>query len=142
MIHLSIITPEEVAFTGEAESITIPTAAGEITVLTGHIPLVSTLEPGTIIVRDGKGGERFFAVSHGVVEVDHTTIRILSDIADRVESLEEEAIEQAKRRAEEAVKSQRQGDREGFVQATAILDRELARLKSVRRRRSSSRRHP
>lgn len=142
MIHLSIITPEEVAFTGEAESITIPTAAGEITVLTGHIPLVSTLQPGTMIVRDGKGGEQFFAVSRGVVEVEHNTIRILSDIADRVESLEEDAIEQAKQRAEEVLKKQRQGDSEGFADATAILDRELARLKSVRRRRSSSRRHP
>ncbi|MBP9773018.1 MAG: ATP synthase F1 subunit epsilon [Candidatus Peribacteraceae bacterium] len=140
MIHLSIITPEEVAFSADAQSITIPTTAGEITVLSGHIPLISTLQPGTIIVRDGKGGEQFFAVAQGVVEVEHNTIRILSDIADRVESLEEEAIEQAKKRAEEVLKNQRQGDSEGFAQATAILDRELARLKSVRRRRSSSRR--
>jgi F-type H+-transporting ATPase subunit epsilon len=99
-----------------------------------HIPLVSTLQPGAIIIRF-KNEEHFFAVSKGVIEVEHDRVRILSDIADRAESLEESAIEQAKDRAEKALLEKDRADSEGFAEATAILDREIARLKSVRRRR-------
>jgi len=134
----SLITPEATAFTGEASSVTIPTTTGEITVLPGHIPLISTLAPGMMIVRV-KDGEQYFAVSRGVVEVTAKNIRVLSDIADRVDSLDEQAIEDAKRRAEDLMNEKR-GDAEGFAEATAILDREIARLRSVRRRPRSGRR--
>jgi F0F1-type ATP synthase epsilon subunit len=53
-----------------------------------------------------------------------------------VEALEEAAIEAAKARAEQLV-ADRRSDSEGFAEATAILEKELARLKSVRRRRGS-----
>ncbi len=135
MITVELITPEEIAFKGEAVSVTLPTGDGEITVLSGHIPLVSTIAPGTMIVRSDKG-EQMFAVARGVIEVTPTSVRVLSDIADRVEALEEVAIEQAKERAEKLV-ADRRSDSEGFAEATAILEKELARLKSVRRRRGT-----
>ncbi len=135
-MRIDIITPEETAFGGEADSITIPTGDGEITVLGNHIPLVSTLMPGAIIIRQGKE-EQFFAVSRGVVEIGHNHVRILSDIADRAESLEQTAIEEAKTRAEKALAEKDRADTEGFTEATAILDREIARLKSIRRRGTS-----
>lgn len=138
MISVTLITPEQTAFSGEASSITIPTTTGEITVLPGHIPLITTLAPGMMTVRM-KDGEHFFAVSRGVVEVSAKNIRVLSDIADRVDSLDEQAIEQAKAKAEDLMKEKR-GDTEGFAEATAILDREIARLRSVRRRPGRSRR--
>lgn len=137
---LSLVTPEETAFTGDAFSVTIPTTTGEITVLPGHIPLITTIAPGMMTVRM-KEEERYFAVSRGVVEVSPTTIRILSDIADRVDTLDEQAIEAAKKRAEDLMNEKR-GDTEGFAEATAILDREIARLRSVRRRPRSGRRTP
>ena len=103
MIHLSIITPEEVAFTGEAESITIPTAAGEITVLTGHIPWYPRCNRDHDCARR-KGGEQFSqSPAGGGGGAQHHTH--FGDIADRVESLEEDAIEQAKQRAEEVLRS-------------------------------------
>ncbi|MDD5055690.1 MAG: ATP synthase F1 subunit epsilon [Candidatus Peribacteraceae bacterium] len=131
---VELITPEGVAYTGDAVSVTLPTADGEITVLTGHVPLVSALAPGSMIVRS-KDGESLFAVARGVVEVGPTSVRVLSDIADRAEGLEEAAIEQAKERAEKLV-SEKRHDAEGFAEATAILEKELARLRVVRRRPS------
>ena len=135
MLTVELITPEEIAFKGEAVSVTLPTGDGEITVLTGHVSLVSTVSPGTMIVRNAEG-EQMFAVARGVIEVTPKSVRVLSDIADRVEALEEAAIEQAKERAEKLV-SERRNDAEGFAEATAILEKEFARLKSVRRRKSS-----
>lgn len=134
MFTLEVLTPDGVALRTEAESASIPTSNGEITILKHHVPLVTTLGPGMLTVHTSDG-DQFFALSRGVVQVEKNTIKILSDIADRVDALDEQAILDARKRAEDLLASRRQ-DTEGFIEASALLDRELARLKSVRRRRS------
>lgn len=137
MFTLEVLTPDGVALRAEAVSASIPTSNGEITILKEHVPLVTTLGPGMLTVRTVDGQEQYFALSRGVVQVEKKTIKILSDIADRVDALDEQAILDARKRAEELLATRRQ-DLEGFAEASALLDRELARLKSVRRRRSRS----
>jgi F-type H+-transporting ATPase subunit epsilon len=137
MFSLEVLTPDGTTVRTDAESVSVPTTNGEITILPGHVPLISTLEPGMLTVRNGKE-EQFFAVSRGVIQVDRKSIRILSDIADRVDTLDESAIEDARNRAEKLV-SEKRHDAEGFAEATAILDRELARLRTVRSHRSRRR---
>jgi len=133
-MQVQIITPDQTVFEGESDSVTLPTGDGEITVLANHIPVVAILVPGTMVVRS-QGQERLFAVSRGMAEVDGASIRILAETADRAEELQEEAIEKAKAEAERLL-TERRHDVEGFAEATAMLDRELARLRSVRRHRS------
>jgi F-type H+-transporting ATPase subunit epsilon len=133
-MYVELITSEGSAYSGDAVSVTIPSGDGEITVLDHHLPLLSTVQPGTVIIRT-KEEELYFAVSRGVVQVASTNIRILSDIADRADGLEEQAITLAKARAEE-LRENRRNDAEGFAEATATLERELARLMSIRRLRS------
>ncbi len=137
-MHAELITSEGSAYSGEAVSVTLPTGMGEITVLAHHIPLLSTVEPGTVIIRTGSD-ELYFAVSRGVVQVGDSGVRILSEIADRADSLQEKAIEIAKARAEE-LRDARRADKEGFAEATATLEREIARLASIRRMHSRRRR--
>ena len=137
-MHAELITSEGSAFSGEAISVTLPSGAGEITVLDNHIPLLSTVEPGTVIIRT-VDDELLFAVARGVVQVGGSNIRILSDIADRADSLEEDTIELAKQRAED-LRTARRGDAEGFAEATATLEREIARLTTIHRMRSHRRR--
>jgi len=134
MLQVSITTPEGTIFKGKADAVTLPTAAGEITVLPGHIPLVGIVLPGTVMLKSG-ADTHFLAVSRGVIEVDGKSMRILVDSADRVDELEEAAIQRAKDQAVALQKEKRQ-DAEGFAEATAILERELARLKTIRRHRS------
>lgn len=133
-MRISVITPEQTAYESDADMLIAPTAMGEITILPHHIALVTTLAPGTMIIRSGRD-EQMFAVSRGIIEVSGEHVRVLTDIADRAENLQEAAIEQAKAAAEK-LKTERRSDSEGFAEATAILDRELARLKSVRRHRA------
>jgi len=67
-IHLSIISQEKILETVEVESITAPTTEGEITVLPGHIPLFSRLQPGLLrFLSDGK--VETFVVSAGFIEI-------------------------------------------------------------------------
>lgn len=138
-MHVELITSDGSAFSGEAISVTLPSGDGEITVLDHHIPLLSTVDPGTVIVRASVDAEQLFAVSRGVVQVGNNSIRILSDIADRAETLEEDVITQARKRAEE-LRSARRGDAEGFAEAQATLEREIARITTIHRMKSHRRR--
>ena len=134
MLHVNIVTPEETLFEGEVESLTLPTVEGEITVMGGHMPLIGVLVPGTVIARKGNE-EWFFACSRGVIEIDGKGVKVLADTADRADKLEEAAVEAAKARAE-TLASERRGDEEGFAEASALIEREIARLHTIRRLRS------
>lgn len=140
MLQIEIITPDELVYTGEARSVTLPATDGEITILPGHIPLITTLTPGTAIIQTEQG-EMVLAMTRGVVETDGKTIRVLAQSADRAEGLQEEVIERAKAAAEKLT-SERRDDAEGFAEAVGQLERELARLKTVRRRRTGRRTLP
>jgi len=59
---------DENLFDGEAESLTVPGSAGEMTVLGEHMPIVTTLKAGTITVRS-KDGDKTFDITGGVLEV-------------------------------------------------------------------------
>lgn len=67
-MRVVIAKVDENLYDGEAVSLTVPGSAGEMTVLSRHMPLVTTLKPGRIIVRN-KEGKREFDVSGGVLEV-------------------------------------------------------------------------
>ena len=136
-MHVSVITPEQTAYESEADSLTVSTVMGELTILPHHIPLITTLAPGTLLIRSG-AEEHVFAVSRGVLEVNGTSVKVLSDIADRADDLEEKAVEEAKLAAEKLLSEKKQDDVD-YAESLAILDRELARLKSVRRTRRTPR---
>lgn len=67
---------DEVYFDGEAVSLTVPGAAGEMTLLSEHEPLISTLKPGIITLRT-KEGNKTFPVLSGVLEVRHDGATII-----------------------------------------------------------------
>lgn len=134
-LHLRIVTPERVVFDGEIDSATLPTEKGEITVLKDHIPLISTLTSGVITLKKDKE-EILMATSHGFVQVlPESNIKVLADTAEKAEELTEEEVEKAKKKAEELVREKRHEAEEEYVSALGSLERELARLKTIRRRR-------
>ena len=135
-IDFEITTPERAVFKQKIRQVSIPTSGGEITLLPGHVPLVAPIEAGEIRLLDENGAEILMAVSGGFVTVHGgDRVVILADTAERAEELEIEAIEAAKRRAEEILK-EKIVDEERFADAAAHLARELARLKVARKHRA------
>ena len=74
--HLVVASVGETKFDGAAQSATIPTTGGEITVLPKHEALVATLKPGSITVRASLG-EKTFDVDSGVVECANNRVVVL-----------------------------------------------------------------
>jgi len=132
-LQFKITTPEREVYNQLVDQVTIPTRTGEITVLPEHIPLVAILVPGELVIKKGKE-EVSLAVSSGFVEVLPDKVTILADTAELAEELDEKAIEEAHKRALELQKEKRV-DAEEYTALAAQIQKELARLKVVRKKK-------
>ncbi|MBC8465091.1 MAG: ATP synthase F1 subunit epsilon [Parcubacteria group bacterium] len=130
-----IVTPERVVSKETIASLTLPTVAGELTVLTGHVPMVTVLSTGVIETEKEDGTRDIMAVSGGFVEVMHEKTVILADTAERAEEIDEERLSRAKEEARKIMEDRRV-DRTQFTNAAARLKRELARTKAIKRWRN------
>jgi len=133
IIQFEIVTPERVVLKQEALQVTIPTSSGEITILPDHIPLVSILQPGVIEVKRIDNVVEIMSVSGGFVEIMKDKVVVLADTAERAEEIDEQAVEEARQRAEETKKKVEAKDQVEFTEVAVKLERELARLKAVNR---------
>ena len=132
MIKFKIATPERVVYEDEIDQITLPTKLGEITILPNHLPLVSSLTPGEVLIK--KGNEEIpLAVSGGFIEFANNKLTILADTAERVEELEESKIEEARKKVEELLAKKQDIDDVAYANLAAQMERELARLKVVKK---------
>lgn len=134
-LHFNIATPERVVFSASSvESITLPTELGEITILPDHLPLVASLVPGELRVKVG-GQDIAMAVSGGFIEVKPEQVTVLADTAERAEEIDETRAEEARQRAHELMSKERAAESTDYVALAAKLEKELARLRVVRKHR-------
>jgi len=139
-LHYTVVTPERIVFEGDADSISVMTATGEITVLPHHVPLLTLMKAGEMRVRSG-GEVELLATSTGMFEVRQGgSVVVLADTAERIDELELSAIEEAKKRAEDALTEARNKNDVGYADAAAHLERELARYR-VAMKKGKARQH-
>src|SRR3990167_11168581 len=132
-INFKIVTPENEVYAEKIDQVTIDTKEGEITVLPHHMPLISILRPGEMrIVKDGK--EMSMAVLGGFLEIKKDSeVIILADSAERAEDIDLEKAEEARKRAEELKKQKIVTSDMDYARVSAMLEKELARIKVARR---------
>jgi F-type H+-transporting ATPase subunit epsilon len=131
-LKLEIVTPDGKAYSEDVEMVTLPGVEGELGVYPLHIPLMTQMVPGEIIVRKG-AGEYFLAVGEGFIEITGDHVTILTDLAVAADQIDEAKVEEARQRAEARLR-EKLSDEE--VAATnASMARSLAQLHVKRRRR-------
>ncbi len=133
-IRFEITSPERQVAKMAVDQVSIPTVLGEITVLPGHLPLVTELAAGELRLRvDGE--TRSYAVAGGFVQVrPGDQVVILADAAERDDELDIKAIEAAEERARKALTEQVRLDDSAYASAVAALEHEMARLRVARKR--------
>jgi F-type H+-transporting ATPase subunit epsilon len=132
-LQLQIVTPDAQTFSDQVEMVTLPGIEGEMGIYPNHVPLMTQLVPGEIIVR--KDGQDFFlAVGDGFVEITGEHVAVLTDMALRVEQIDEAKAEEARRRAEARLAEHIDDAEAAAVQAA--LANSLAQI-AVKRRRQS-----
>ena len=93
-ISFDLVSPEQLMLSEEADMITIPGREGDMGVMIGHAPLVSTLRPGTITVSGGPhAAEQKFFVAGGFAEVTAEKLTVLAEEAVPLSELDSAALE-------------------------------------------------
>jgi len=130
-LKLEIITPTAIVYSEDVNMVTLPAIEGQIGILPRHIPLLTQVVPGEIIVRKGSQ-ESFLAVGEGLVEVTATSVAIVTDMAVPSDKIDEAKVEEARARA--AARLQDKLSDEEVASVNASLAHSLAQLKVKRRR--------
>lgn len=126
-LQLKLVTPVTTVFSQEVDGVVIPTTTGQITVLPNHTELVSILQPGELVVKDG---DKHFplAVSGGVLEVFNNTLYILADSAEHAHEIDLAAAEKRAQQLEQNLKDQTDLDLTTYSLLQKNLAVEQARL--------------
>jgi F-type H+-transporting ATPase subunit epsilon len=132
-IHIDIVSAEAQIYSGLAEAVFAKGAMGELGIMPGHTPLLTSLQPGQVRVKKPDGGEEIFYISSGVLEVQPHLITILADTAARAADLDESAALAAKERAEKQL-AEKQTEFD-YTQATAELAQAIAQLRAIQKLR-------
>ena len=99
-LKLEIVTPETKIYSEDVEMVTLPGSEGEAGIYPNHVPLMTQVQAGEIVVsRDGN--EEIVAIGEGFAEVTGEHVAILTDNAANSGDIDEAAAEQAKAKAEQ-----------------------------------------
>ena len=133
-LKFEVVTPTATVYSADVEMVTLPAIEGQIGVLPRHVPLLTRIAPGEIIVRKNGGEIEFLAVGEGLVEVTGSHVAIVTDMAVAAKDIDEARAEEARQRA--AARLRDKISDEEVASVNAALARSLAQLKVKRRRRA------
>ncbi len=130
-IAVDIVSVEGHIWSGEANLVIAPARMGEVGIAPRHAAMLTTLRPGDLRVQREGQEELFFYVTGGILEVQPKKITVLADTALRAEQLDESAADEARKKAEEALKGA--GNKEDLAHAQMQLVEASARYRAAQK---------
>jgi F-type H+-transporting ATPase subunit epsilon len=115
--HFDLVSPEQLAFSGEVDQVDIPGVEGDFGVLAGHAPVVAAVRPGILTITTG-GAHQKIVVLGGLAEVSDNRLTVLADVATSIQEVDRAQLRDTIAAMEENLK-EKQGSE---------LDREIERL--------------
>lgn len=131
-LNLTIITPGKKVLEDTVSEVVVSTITGEITILTDHVDLLTSIKPGELTIKKG-AKSTYFAVTSGFLEVSNNNISILADYAVRADEIEVAKAREAEERAKK-IMSEKVSQKD-MALAEADLRRALLELEIGKRRR-------
>ena len=133
-LKLEIVTPETTIYSQDVEMVTLPGSEGEAGIYPNHVPLMTQVQAGEIVVKRG-GSEEVIAIGEGFAEVTGDHVAILTDNAANSDDIDEAAAEEARAKAEQRLAEGGDiSEEEAQILNQAILYSE-AQIKAKRRKR-------
>ncbi len=137
-IHCSIVSAEQEIFAGTVQRVVATGTLGEIGVYPGHTPLLTGIQPGPVKLVLEDGSEEMFFASGGFLEIQPTSITLLTDTAVRADDIDEAAAQEAERKAQQELSDQRADV--DFARVAADMKEQAALLRTVRKFRDQKNR--
>lgn len=97
--HLQVVTPDGLAFEGEAEKLSVRTQDGVIGILPRHIDYVAPLGMGEAVITEPEGKQRRAACIGGMVAVQNGEVRLVATTFEWAEKIDLERAKEAEERA-------------------------------------------
>jgi len=133
-MHVDVVSAESSLFSGLVEFIVAPAAMGEVGIYPRHAPMITRIKAGSVRLKlPDRDEEELIYVSGGLLEIQPMVVTILADTAVRGRDLDEVKAQEAKQRAEEAMR-----DRSAsidYAQAQSELAEAVAQLHAIQRLR-------
>ncbi len=133
-LTLEIVTPEAKVYSDTIDSVVVPTVEGEIGILPGHIPLLTQVADGELRVTKGNQ-THFLAISGGFAQIVGDSVRVLAENAIDEAKIDERAVEEAMRRAEQSIREAKTMDPNEFEHLQNLVRFAGVQLAVKRRRR-------
>ena len=119
-IKIVVVTPDAKALEADVDMVTLTGIDGEMGILAGHMPLMTQLVAGEIILKRGSENTRF-AVGDGFVQVTGEKVAILTDMAVSSDNIDETKAQEALQRAQARL-SEKVSDEEVVALQAAIVN--------------------
>ena len=111
---VEIISPDKSILKSEAVEVTIPSYEGQMGILKDHIPLITFLRPGLIIIKENSG-EKIFFIEDGTVEFSNNSLLILTSTAKSLDSLDKNSIDTMIKNSQEKISKGEISDKERYL---------------------------
>ncbi len=121
MFVLNFATPDKkIVADQELEEITLPAFAGELNILPGHAPLLTTLEAGVLRYRLKNGETGKYAISQGYCQVSTEGVNVLADTAVQQSEVDVVAAQKALKETEARLATESLDETEWSATQTTI----------------------
>lgn len=126
--ELKILAADKPFFSGQCESVVVPTPDGEYGILADHRNLIAAVSPGMMMYRPVGDKNRYASVADGLVKVEKGKVLVLVDTAEHPEEID---VMRAQRELDVAKEELLQKQSIAEYQANlARLARAVSRLKA------------
>ena len=115
---IEIITPDKTILKSEATEVTIPSFEGQMGILKDHIPLITFLRPGIILVQNQE--EKKYFIEEGTVEFSDNNLLILTSTAKDLKNMEKNSINDLIDQAEKKLKDSGLSDKDKYIMSYKI----------------------
>jgi F-type H+-transporting ATPase subunit epsilon len=133
-MHVDVVSAERSLFSGVVEFLVAPAAMGEVGIYPRHAPLITRIKAGSVRLKlPDRDEEELIYVSGGLLEVQPSVVTILADTAVRGRDLDEVKAQEAKQRAEEAMRDRTAAI--DYAKAQSELAEAVAQLHAIQRLR-------
>ena len=100
-LTFELVSPDRLLMAVDATQVSMPGGDGDLGVLPGHAPLITTLRPGIIAVEQAGAAEERVFVDGGIAEVANDRLTVMAEEAIMLKDLNRATLEQRIRDARE-----------------------------------------
>ena len=116
---VEIISPTKSILKLSTEEVIIPSYEGQIGILKDHIPLITFLRPGLIIIKQNKEDKVYF-VEEGTVEFANNTLLVLTSTVKNFNDLDKSFIDLTIKNSQKKISNSEINDKEKYLLAHKI----------------------